>query len=147
MKRITDFIFSIKSLKPVRGISEEFSRFIVENEAEFRSCMNDDFNISGALGVFFECIHYFNLYMSKLKLGDIENILSYIDRINSVLGVIEKDETDSLDEQIMSKIEIREKARRDKDFQLADKIRDELKSRGIMLIDTPDGVRWKLEKE
>jgi cysteinyl-tRNA synthetase len=109
--------------------------------------MNDDFNISGALGVFFECIHYFNLHINKLKQGDIENILSYIDRINSVLGVITKDETDSLDELIISKIELREKARSEKDFQLADNIRNELKSRGILLIDTPEGVRWKLEKE
>lgn len=147
LQRITDFVFSIKGLMPETGKSEEFSRFIVENEDGFRSCMNDDFNISGALGVFFECIHYFNLHMNKLKQGDVENVLNYIDRVNSVLGVIEKDESDSLDEEVMTKIELREKARRDKDFQLADKIRDELKSRGILLIDTPEGIRWKLEKE
>lgn len=109
--------------------------------------MNDDFNISGALGVFFEFIHYINLHMDNLKKGDVENILSYIDRVNSVLGVIKQSSSDTLDKQIMDKITLRERARQEKNFQLADSIREELKSKGILLIDTPDGVRWKLEKK
>jgi cysteinyl-tRNA synthetase len=147
LRRITDFVFAISGLTPAKGKSEEFSRFIEENENAFKLCMNDDFNISGALGIFFESIHYFNLHMNQLKQGDVENVLGYIDRVNSVLGVIETEEVDSLDEQIMTKIELREKARRNKDFQLADTIRDELKSSGIVLVDTPEGVRWKRGKE
>ena len=147
LMRINDFIFSLNGLKPVEGESETFSDFIKENEIGFKKNMNDDFNISGALGVFFEFIHYINLHMDNLKKGDVENILAYIERVNSVLGVIKQSSSDTLEKQIMEKITLRERARQEKNFQLADSIREELKSKGILLIDTPDGVRWKLEKK
>ncbi len=146
LKRITDFIFSLKGLKPGDGESAKISDFLKENESGFKENMNNDFNISGALGIFFECIHYINLNMDNLKKGDIENILAYIARINYVLGVIKGSESDTPDKQIMEKIALREKARQEKNFRLADAIRDELKEQGIILIDKPEGVRWKIEK-
>ena len=52
---------------------------------------------------------------------------------------------ESLEDEIESLIEQRQEARKNRDFALADKIRDALKARGIVLIDTPQGVRWKKE--
>ena len=49
------------------------------------------------------------------------------------------------DEEILKKIEERQNARQNKDFATADAIRDELKAKGIVLIDTPEGVRYKIE--
>ena len=59
--------------------------------------------------------------------------------------------TDSLEgiatyEEIEKLIAERTEARKNKDWALADKIRDDLKARGIVLEDTPDGVKWKIEK-
>jgi cysteinyl-tRNA synthetase len=82
-----------------------------------------------------------------MKQEDVKNILDYVDRINSIIGVIKKPESEVIDEEIKEKIDLREKARNNKDFKLADSIRDDLKSRGIILLDTPEGVRWKMEKK
>ncbi len=49
------------------------------------------------------------------------------------------------DDRIKSLVEQRQQARADKNWSMADRIRDELKSQGVVLEDTPQGVRWKFE--
>jgi cysteinyl-tRNA synthetase len=143
LNRINDFIFSLKGLKSNKGESEDISNIIKQNETRFRENMNNDLNISGALGVFFDFLHQINLKLKELKTKDIENILAYIKRINSVIGIIKEEESIPLEDEIEKKIKIRENARKAKDYKLADSIREELKEKGIILIDTSDGVRWK----
>ena len=53
---------------------------------------------------------------------------------------------ESLDDEIEELIAQRQQARKEKNFALADKIRDDLKARGIVLLDTPQGVKWKMEQ-
>jgi len=146
LNRINDFIFSLKGLKSNKGESEDISNIINQNEIKFRENMNNDLNISGALGVFFDFTHQINLKLKELKTKDIENILAYIKRIDSVIGVLKEKKSIALEEAIEKKIKIRDKARKDKDYKLADSIREELKGKGIILIDTSDGVRWKKSK-
>ena len=146
LKRINDFIFTIKGLKPSAGETAEITGLIEQSELKFQEQMDSDFNISGALGALFDFIHETNLKQRELKTGDINNILDFTNRINSVLGVIKKEEEGVLDAEIEEKIKQRTQARKEKNFQLADDIRDELKAKGIVLIDTPDGTRWKYEK-
>jgi cysteinyl-tRNA synthetase len=145
LKRIKDFIFTIKNLNPGEGETEDISQLIKDGEEAFQEHMNNDFNISGALGAFFDFIHQVNLKVKEVGKKDRENILDYVDRINSVIGVIKTEEGGSLEKEILKKIDLRQKARKEKDFKLADSIRDELKSRGIILIDTPEGTKWKQE--
>ena len=59
------------------------------------------------------------------------------------LGILQKTTKGSLEAEIEALIAERQQARKDRNFALADKIRDELKARGIELLDTPQGVRWK----
>jgi cysteinyl-tRNA synthetase len=146
LNRINDFLFSLKGIEATAGGSPEICDLIGKSEREFQESLNDDFNISGGLGVFFEFIHQINLRGHQLKQQDIRDILAYVDRIDSVLGVLKKEETAITDEEILKKIEKRQDARQKKDYATADAIRDELKEKGIILIDTPDGVRWKIEK-
>jgi cysteinyl-tRNA synthetase len=54
---------------------------------------------------------------------------------------------DDLPEDVKQKIAAREKARGDKNYKLADRIREELLKKGIVLEDTKDGVRWKITKK
>ncbi len=143
LKRIKDFIFSLENLSPGEGDTQEISQLIQDSEKAFRAQMDDDFNISGALGTFFDFIHQANLKLEEFRKGDQKNVLDYVNRVNSVLGVIKKEKPYVLDQEIMEKIELRAKARREKDFKLADALRDELKSKGIILIDTPTGTKWK----
>lgn len=146
LKRVTDFIFALNGLKTGEGETKKVFDLIEENELKFKENMDNDLNISGAIGVFFEFIHKVNLIMDNLKKTDIEAILAYVNRINSVIGVIKTVETETLDDQILKKVQLREKARKEKNFILADSLRDELKAMGVILIDTPDGVRWKQDK-
>jgi cysteinyl-tRNA synthetase len=145
LKRINDFIFTLRGLKPADGEAAEITGLIQQSEVKFQEQMDSDFNISGALGALFDFIHEINLKQKDLKTVDINNILAFMDRINSVLGVIKKEEEGVLDAEIEEKIKQRTQARKEKNFQLADAIRDELKAKGIVLIDTPDGTRWKHE--
>lgn len=146
LNRINDFLFSLNGINAPDGKTNESTELIEKSEQDFQNCLNDDFNISGALGVLFEFIHQVNLNLPRLKAQDKLEIFNYIDRIDSVLGVLKKEETIITDEEIIKKIEMRQDARQKKDYALADAIRDELKEKGITLVDTPDGVRWKIDK-
>ena len=143
LKRIKDFIFTLEGLKPEEGENPEITKLVQGSEAKFQENMDNDFNISGGLGVLFEFIRDVNLKQKELKKEDIKNILDFIYRLDTVLGVIKKEEAADLDAEIEAKIAERQAARKAKNFQLADAIRDELKAKGITLIDTPEGVRWK----
>ena len=66
-----------------------------------------------------------------------------ISKFDSVLGIFDKEETDSLDEEIEKLVEERQEARRKRNFARSDEIRDLLAEKGIVLEDTKDGVRWK----
>lgn len=145
LKRIKDFIFSIESLKTAPGETAAISQLIKDSEDNFQEHLNNDFNISGALGSFFDFIHQANLMLQEIKETDRKNILEFVDRINSVLGVIKKEGAASLEKEILEKIELRQKARQEKNFKLADAIRDELKNKGVILMDTPEGQKWKME--
>jgi len=64
------------------------------------------------------------------------------DQLTGVLGLVYNRKDDSLDSEIEALIEQRTAARKAKDFKTADKIRDKLKEMGIVLEDTPQGVKW-----
>ncbi|MDH5705297.1 MAG: cysteine--tRNA ligase, partial [Candidatus Aminicenantes bacterium] len=79
----------------------------------------------------------------KIFKKDAENLTDLIRCFDTVLAVLPEEKEDILPEEIMIKINEREKARRDRNFELADRIRDQLAKEGIVLEDTKDGVRWK----
>ena len=72
--------------------------------------------------------------------------MSTILSLDSVLAVLPGEEEETLPSKLMKKIEEREKARADKNYEFADQIRKELLKQGIVLEDTKDGVRWKIVK-
>ncbi|MDF2592715.1 MAG: cysS, partial [Clostridia bacterium] len=68
--------------------------------------------------------------------------LDMLMELSDVLGLLNKKE-ESIDDEIEALIEERQKARKEKNWALSDKIRDDLKAQGIVLEDTPSGVKWK----
>lgn len=106
--------------------------------------MDDDFNTADAISVIFDLIKDVNI---NLNVDSSKEILKYslylIRNLGGPLGILQKSTKVNLEDEIQKLIEKREKARKEKNFELSDKIRDDLKVRGIILLDTPQGVRWK----
>jgi cysteinyl-tRNA synthetase len=145
LARVKNFVFSLKNVQAEGKADNELSAMIAANQGEFSKNMADDFNVSGALGVMFDLIHEVNPRLNALNREDAAAILSHVEKLNAVLGVLEPAEAGPLAAAIEEKIALREKARREKDFARADAIRAELKKQGIVLLDTPGGVKWKKE--
>jgi cysteinyl-tRNA synthetase len=89
-----------------------------------------------------------NILISQGKVyrKDREKLMSSILSLDNVLAVLPGEEEKTLSIKVKEKIKIREKARADKNYELADQMRRELLKEGIVLEDTKDGVRWKVIK-
>ena len=111
---------------------------------KFDNAMDDDFNTADAISAVFELVKYVNSNSSS------DNTTAYltalkekITTLTDVFGLIVDKKEEMLDSEIDELIARRQQARKDKNFALADQIRDELLSKGIILEDTREGVRWK----
>lgn len=106
---------------------------------EFEEAINDDLNIPKALG----CV------WSMARLGQkSKEVFNTILKCDQVLGLNlgegpEEEETGGLEAEVEALIQARQEARKAKNFQEADRIRDELKAKGILLEDTKEGVKWR----
>ncbi|MGO5091392.1 cysteine--tRNA ligase [Clostridium sp. LCP25S3_F10] len=106
--------------------------------------MDDDFNTADAISVIFDLIRDINTNVTiESSKALVEYALDLIKELGNPLGILQKSTKANLEEEIEKLIEERQKARKEKNWALADKIRDDLKEKGIVLEDTPQGVRWK----
>jgi cysteinyl-tRNA synthetase len=121
-----------------------FKERIDQARTEFLAGCADDLNTSRALGAVFELIRDLNPHIESQGLSreDVLNVMSFMKEFNSIADIL-KTEDELLPEEIERLIEDRQQARRDRNFARSDEIRDQLKSKGIILEDTREGVRWK----
>ena len=106
--------------------------------------MDDDFNTADAITVLFELSKDLNTNLNVNSSKEVvSKALGVLRELGAPLGMLQKSTKGSLEDEIEALIEARQKARKEKNFAEADKIRDDLKARGIVLEDTPQGVRWK----
>jgi cysteinyl-tRNA synthetase len=142
--RLKDFLYRLHHDSFSEGRSPEVENILATAQKTFEESLDDDLNISGALGGLFEMIYKLNKLADKNEIGaqDVPAIEALIRKMDQVLGVAVFPET-SISEEIEKLIEQRNEARRNKDFRTADEIRDSLSKQGIVLEDTPGGTRWK----
>lgn len=111
---------------------------------KFETAMDDDFNTADAISVIFEIIRLSNTSLNKDSTVEYsKGLLNTILPLCDVLGVITERKAGILDSEIEDLIEQRTMARKNRDFALADRIRNELLEKGILLEDTREGVKWK----
>lgn len=114
----------------------------------FTEAMDDDLNTADAISAIFDIVSAANKHLKAdggNSQGIIEKTLSYISELGGVLGLFEEKEKVA-SEEIEALIEKRNEARKAKNYQEADRIRDELKAKNIELKDTPTGVKWSYIK-
>ena len=110
----------------------------------FEDAMDDDFNTADAIAAIFDHVKFANTKLDEESSSEIlMNVYQKIERLLGVLGLEFTVEKEDVDQQIRDLIEKRQQARKEKNFALADQIRDELLAQGIELLDTREGVKWK----
>ncbi len=150
LERIRNFVRGLKvGYEDLSKNTDEIPAVKITVDAEhekkgFEQYMDNDFDVSGALGVVFDLLKTVNGLRDAKKLTqkDIGQAEKFLKDVDKVLGVIFEEQKD-LDDEIKALIKQREEARKSKDFAMSDKIRDELKAKGIELDDTPNGTIWK----
>jgi cysteinyl-tRNA synthetase len=111
--------------------------------------MDDDLNISVALAALFEFVREVNNLLdngmlSREEAEEVYNLMMDFDKVLGVIGEVKGEE--KLPKEAEELIRKREEARKAKDWETADKIREQLKTMGIIIEDTPKGVKWKIMK-
>ena len=110
----------------------------------FENAMEDDFNTADAIAAIFDLVKFANTTATAEGSKEYAKALyDLLVKLADVLGLIVDKKEEILDDEIEALIEERQAARKEKNFARADEIRDELAAKGIVLLDTREGVKWK----
>lgn len=142
--------FALKNAVTESKDFEQTEKIISARKAQFCEAMDDDLNTADALAAIFEFVRDINkeILSGEPSKAELEATLVAFDELCDILGLLydKQAEKSSLDEKVEGLITARAEARSMKNWAEADRIRDELKSMGVVLEDTPQGVKWRIEK-
>ncbi len=130
---------------PEKETNTEIDQLIYDLKNTFTDSMDDDLNIAPALAAVFKFINKINKIMDNggISNRDREKIISCLTDINSVIAVFDLEEKTE-DMEVIELVKKREEARKAKDWETSDRIRDELREKnGIEITDTADGTIWR----
>jgi cysteinyl-tRNA synthetase len=132
------------SKKTMDNGEEDYLKSLSKYREKFIEKMDDDFNTADAISVLFDLAKDINNNVNINSSAELcEEADKLVRELGKSLGILQTYMKKDLETEIQELIDRRQQARKDRDFALADKIRDDLKSRNIILEDTPQGVRWK----
>ncbi|MHC2994257.1 MAG: cysteine--tRNA ligase [Candidatus Atribacteria bacterium] len=158
LQRLNNIVLNIKHLlkqSKYKESKDKDDELILEKSKEsgqqFIEAMDDDFNTPVALSRLFGFAREVNIYLNspglknKLVLQEIYEF--YQEFAGQILGILKEVELEeSFEQEIEDLIKEREEARKAKNWKKSDQIRDELREKGVLLEDTPEGVRWRKNK-
>ncbi len=123
---------------------QENKKNVDELVAKFEAAMDDDFNTADAVSAIFELVKLANSTANEESTRAYAELLAgTIEKLSDVLGIITERKAEVLDSEVEELIAARQRARKEKNFALADEIRQKLLDMGIVLEDTREGVKWK----
>ncbi len=139
--------FAIKNASSDIVDDEELIKTIESRREQFITAMDDDLNTADGLAAIFDLVKDINTKIldKEVSKGVCEEAAKIFDELCGVLGILYNRKSNDLDSEIEALIEQRQNARKNKDWATADKIRDDLKAKCIILKDTPNGVTWTKE--
>jgi cysteinyl-tRNA synthetase len=145
VRRLRDFAERVRRTDPAPAAADEdLVARIAEVRAAYRGALDDDLNLPQGIGVVFELVREANAALDERRVGAGARgaLLGLLEEVDGHLDVMGGEEPGLADE-VERLIAEREVARAAKDFARADRIREELRERGIALEDSRDGVRWR----
>lgn len=138
--------FAIKNATDTED-DEELINLLNSRREQFITAMDDDLNTADGLSAVFELVKDINTKIldKNVSKNVCQTAANVFDELCDVLGLLYNRKSNDVDDDIEKLIEERQSARANKDWATADRIRDELKAKGIILKDTPQGVTWTKE--
>jgi cysteinyl-tRNA synthetase len=146
LNRIEELIFRLTTSKLPAGTNEKIAAAIAKAREQFEAALDNDLNTSGALAAVFVLIQDCNVALDAGALGeqDRTNILNFFSVVDERLAIIPPvEQLVQRDEEIEALVARRNEARRNRDFAAADRIKQELLDRGVLIEDTREGTRWR----
>ena len=138
--------FALKNAKDIPD-DEELIKKLNSHREQFITAMDDDLNTADGVAAVFELVKDINTSIldKAVSKNVCQTAAAVFDELCDVLGILYNRKNNDVDSDIEALIEERQQARANKDWATADRIRDELKAKGIILKDTPQGVTWTKE--
>lgn len=148
LDRLTNFVHRLLDADG-KGSREQLELLIHRVQNGFEEAMDDDLNITVALAALFDFVRDINNLidgnmLNKDEAREVHRLMLKFDKVLGVIGEIKKEE--KLPKEAQELILKREEARKTKDWKTADDIRQQLKAMGILIEDTSQGVKWRIEK-
>ena len=139
--------YRLNDAQPKSEKDEEVLKMFTGFKTDFIEKMDDDFNAANGITVLYELAKQLNTYSEQKQVSTrvLKTVLTDFQELASIFGLELKQETELLDEEVENLINERNEARKNKNFQRSDEIRDQLKKEGIILEDTAQGIRWRRE--
>ncbi|MDH7563868.1 MAG: cysteine--tRNA ligase [Candidatus Bathyarchaeota archaeon] len=131
------------------GCGDEVKSLIARVREGFEAGLDDDLNVGPALAALFDFVRDVNRLLDENRLSreEAEGVYGLMMEFDKVLGVIgDVERKEKLPKEAEELIRMREEARKAKDWKTADQIREKLRLMGIVVEDTPEGVRWRVSK-
>lgn len=143
-KEKLEFTISNLSESSIKDEEKELINELESYKTKFINAMEDDLNTADAVSAIFELSKFINTNVNETSSLEFANMcLDKFNELTGVLNIVNKKNDDILDKDIEELIQKRADAKKNKDFKLADDIRQELLDKGIVLEDTRQGTKWK----
>jgi cysteinyl-tRNA synthetase len=149
LERLTNFVNRLLEING-KPAGDKINQLNEGAQKGFEAAMDDDLNVSVALAHLFDFVRDVNNLLDNGEVSKEEgrrvcDLMSKFDKVLGVIGQVK--EKQKLSKEAEKLISRREDARKNRDWKTADQIRDELKTMGIIVEDTAEGIKWKIEKD
>ncbi len=149
VERLRNFVRRLQDAEG-KGSGEKAAELLRGVQAGFGCAMDDDLNVSVALAALFDFVREVNALLDAgvVSRSEADEVSAFMKKLDGVLGVIgEAEREEALPKEAEELIAKREEARKAKDWATADALRVRLREMGVVVEDTPLGVRWRLAKK